>query len=165
MRTLAASIPQPSFVWLWLLFESAGALIQGDLQASEQWAIQAFEVAAAAGEPDAALFLGGQMFTVRQQQGRSGELVEQMVQSAGDPRSLPASRAAAATALIDAGREAEARELALAEDFQSLPWDQVWSGAVLWWAEVCSRLDLGGRAQELYELLAPFSGQLAAGAA
>ncbi len=163
MRTLAASIPQPSFVWLWLLFESAGALIQGDLQASEQWAIQAFEVAAAAGEPDAALFLGGQMFTVRQQQGRSGELVEQMVQSAGDPRSLPASRAAAATALIDAGREAEARELALAEDFQSLPWDQVWSGAVLWWAEVCSRLDLGGRAQELYELLAPFSGQLAAG--
>ena len=60
------------------------------------------------------------------------------------------------------GREDEARELALAEDLQSIPWEQAWSTAMILWAMVCSRLAIVDRAGELYELLAPFSGQLAA---
>ena len=39
----------------------------------------------------------------------------------------------------------------------------VWSGAMYGWAEVCSDLGLVDRAGELYELLAPFSGQVASG--
>jgi tetratricopeptide (TPR) repeat protein len=163
MRTLAAAVPQPSFVWLRLLDEFAWASIQGDLPSCEQWAIQAFEAATASGEPDAALFFGAQLLAVRLQQGRSGELVEQVVQAAGEPDCLPAWRAAAAICLIENGQEAEARELALAEDFQSVRWDAAWSPAMVLWAEACSRLGLEDRAGEVYELLSPFSGQLASG--
>ncbi len=163
MRTLAASIPQPSFVWLRLLDEFAWAFVQGDLPSSEQWAIRAFEAASASGEPDAALFLGAQMLAVRLLQGRSGELLEQVVQSASEPDGLAGWRAAAALCLIESGRETEARELALAEDFRNVPWDAGWYAAVFVWAEVCCRLGLGDCASELYELLAPFAGQLASG--
>ena len=117
-----------------------GLSFEGDLQASEQWAIQAFEAGTASGQPDAAMLFGGQLFKVRYLQGRLGELVEQFVQLAGEPDSLAAWRAAAALALIESGREDEARELALAEDFQSVPWDEVWSVAMFVWADVCSRL-------------------------
>ncbi len=66
--------------------------------------------------------------------------------------------------MIESGREDEARELALAEDLQSIPLGT-------WLVHGDDRLGDGvlpacvvDRAGELYELLAPFSGQLAASA-
>ena len=163
MGTLADSVADPCFVWLWLLDDSLWALIRGDLQASEQRAHDALEAATAAGQPDGAVYFGAQLFTVRDHQGRAGELVELMMQIADGPDSLPAWRAGAAISLIRSGRGAEACEMALAEDFQSVPWDATWAGAVFNWARVCSELGLADRSQELYELLLPFEGQFAAG--
>ena len=162
MSRLAASVPEPSLAFARLLHECGWALAQGDLQEAEQLAIQAFEAGTASAQPDALMMFGAQLGNARYFQGRTGELVEQVAQLAGEPGSLPAWRALAALALIESGRDAEARELALAEDFQSVPWDVVWSVAIVAWADVCSRLGLGDRAGELYELLAPFPGQLAA---
>jgi hypothetical protein len=125
-------------------------------------AIQSFETATAAGEPDGVILFGALISGIRDLQGRGEELAEQMVHLAGEPDSIGAYRAGAARALIQAGREAEARELALAEDFRSIPWDQARSAALIGWAEVCSRLRLADRSAELYQLLAPFAGQLAA---
>jgi predicted ATPase len=161
-RAVAASVPNPSLAWTWLWLEATWSLVQGDLQASEQWAIQAAEAGTAAGEPDALMIFGGQLVGVRHMQGRLGELAEQTVQLAGEEDSLAGHRAGAALALIESGREDEAREMLLAEDLQSIPWDRAWSVAVAGWAEVCSRLRVVDRAAELYELLAPFSGQLVA---
>jgi hypothetical protein len=155
LRALAASVPQPLMRWIWLQFEFCWVIMHGDLQASEQWAIQAAEAGAAAGEPDALIIFGGQLAGVRYLQGRLGEL-------AGEPDSLAAWRAGAALALIEDGRTDKARELALAEELQDLPWENAWSTAMVIWAIVYSRLCLVDRAGELYELLAPFSGQLAA---
>ncbi len=165
LRALAASVPQPSIAWVWLMFEFSWALVHGDHEASEQWAMRAYEVGSASGQPDAQLLFGGMLSRLRYSQGRSRELVEQLVEFASEPDSVAAWRAAAALALIESGRAAEARELALAEDLQSVPRDWMWSVTVFLWAEVCSRLGLRDRADELYTLLAPFSGQLAAGAA
>jgi class 3 adenylate cyclase len=161
MRALVASVAEPSLAFARLLRECGWALIDGDLQAAEGWAKQAFEVGAASGEPDAALFFGAQLLNVRYFQGRLGELVEQVLQRALRPDSLSVSRAAAALALIESQRADEARELALSEDFQSVPWDSVWALAMFLWADVCCRLELDERAGELYELLAPSAGQLA----
>jgi class 3 adenylate cyclase/tetratricopeptide (TPR) repeat protein len=161
-RALAASVPEPIITCARLVLESTFALMQGDLQASEQWAIQAFEATTASGQPDAVLGFGAQVADVRYFQGRLGELVEQILQLADERDSLSTGwRAGAALALIESGREDEARELALAEDFQSVPWDQTWSTAMFLWADACSRLRVVDRARELYDLLAPFSGQLA----
>ncbi len=161
MRTLAAAVPEPSLAFLRLLLESGWALAQGELQAAEQFATQMFEIGTASGEPDAASMFGAMLLSVRHHQGRSCELLEQIVNLAGEANNPAAWRAAAAGALIDSGREGEARALALAEDFQSVPWDWVWLGTVYSWASVCARLHLVDRAGELHELLAPFVERLA----
>jgi class 3 adenylate cyclase len=161
MRELAARVPDPALAWVRLHIEVAAALTDGDLQAAEQWAIQAFAASTASGEPDAELMLGGEIANVRYLQGRYGELVEQIVQLARETAGVAGLRGGAALALIESGREDEARELALAEDFQGMPWDIVWSTAIVAWADACRRLCLTDRAGELYELLTPFSGQLA----
>jgi class 3 adenylate cyclase len=162
IRALTASVPQLTSGWGLLVDEATWSLVQGDIEASEQWAIQAAEAGAAAGEPDAAMAFGVQLLTLRYLQGRFAELVDQVVQSASEEDGLPAYRAGVALALIETGREDEARELALAEDLRSIPLDQAWSTAMIVWAIVCSRLAIVDRAGELYEMLAPYSDQLAA---
>ncbi len=163
LRVVAASVPQPTIRWIWSLYEAARFFLQGDLHEAEQWAIQAAEAGTASGQPDALMLLGAQLTGVRLFQDRLGELAEQAVQLAGERDSLAAWRALSALALIESGREDEARELALAENFQSIPWVQAWSNAIVIWVTVCSRLGLVDRAGELYEMLAPFSGQVAGG--
>jgi class 3 adenylate cyclase/tetratricopeptide (TPR) repeat protein len=153
MRTLAAAVPEPTFAWQRLFYEAVPALAEGDLQAAEQWAIEAFEAGTASDQPDAFDIIAVQLFNVRYLQGRTGELVEQLMQIVGQPDSMPAWRGAAAIALIESDRVDEARELILAEDFQSLPWDLVWPLGMSWRADACARLRLADRAGELYELL------------
>ena len=160
-RTLAASVPEPAFAFQRLMGESCWALAQGELESAEQWAVQMLESGTASGQPDAATVFGAQLFNARYGQGRTGELVEQLARYAGRPNSVSISRAFAALSLIESGREDEARELAIAEDFQGVRWDWMWLLTIFLWADVCSRLGLGSRADELYELLAPFAGVLA----
>ncbi len=160
MRTLAASVPEPFLEYQRLVCEAGWALTQGELQAAEQWGIQAFEASRASGQPDTVLNFGVLLFHVRYAQARLGEIVEESLRLADGQDNRSGWRAAAALALIEAGREDQARELALAEDFQNVPWDMVWSTAMLLWVDACSRLRVLDRAGELYQLLAPFSGQL-----
>ncbi len=162
LRSLAAKVPEPFIAYLRLLLEFGWALLQGDLTASEQWATQAHVVGTAAGQPDAAMFFGAHLFHVRYFQGQSGELVEQVMHLADGQGNLRGWRAgAAALAMIQSGREDDARELALAEDLQGIPRDEAWPIVMMLWADACSRLRIPDRASELHELLAPFSGQLA----
>ncbi len=161
LRASVASLPDPINAWLRLMWEGCSALAQGELESSERWVFQMFEAGTASGQPDAASTFGSSLFNVRSQQGRSGELIEQLIEAARGIESSAAWRAAAAIALIDGGRTDEARELALAEDFGSMPWDWIWLVAAFAWADVCSRLDLTEAAAELYLLLTPFSGHLA----
>ena len=162
IRALAASVPEPTFAWARLLYEAVLALLQGDLQAAEQWTIQALDAGKASGQPDAILLSGAQEANLRSFQDRSGEFVEELEQFVGEPDSLPAWRAAAAIALIESGRADEARERALAEDFTSVRWDMLWLVTMWAWADACSRVGLKDRAGELYELLQPFPGKVAA---
>jgi tetratricopeptide (TPR) repeat protein len=162
---VSTSVPEPAFMWLRLCFESGWAFVQGDLQAAERFAQQGFAAGQASGQPDAWVVFGGLMFNIRYLQGRLTELVEaqvRLVETAGAPAPLHAGfRASAALGLIESGRTDEARELALAEDFQGVPWNFLWPLSMFNWADACSRLGLTHRARELYELLRPFSGQLA----
>jgi class 3 adenylate cyclase/tetratricopeptide (TPR) repeat protein len=160
IRGLEASVPQPSIALLRRMYECAWAVIGGDLQAAEQWAIQTFEVATASGEPDAMMLFGSQLVLVRSHQGRVAELTEQITQFAGETGSLSAWRASAAIALIESGQPDEARALVTAEDFKTVPLDQTWSLGMSQWSDACCRLGVLDRAGELYDLLAPFPGQI-----
>jgi class 3 adenylate cyclase len=163
IRTLAASVPEPYIAWTRLKLESSWALVQGDLQASEQWASEAHEFGTASGVPDTASSYAGQRSWIRYFQGRGAENVESALRGAARPDALAAWRATAALALIESGRADEARERALAADLQGDLADETWFMAMFLWAEVCSRLCILDRSHEIYELLAPFSGQLVAG--
>jgi len=164
IRGLEASVPHPSIALLRRMYECAWAVIGGDLEAAEQWAIQVLEVATASGEPDAMMLFGAQLVNVRYHQGRAGELVGQIVQFADEPDSLSAWRAIAALALIDSGRSRDARTLATAEDFTTVPLDLTWSIGMFHWSDACCRLGVLDRMGELYELLLPFHGQITSGA-
>jgi class 3 adenylate cyclase len=162
LRALAASVPEPFIGHLWLLLEFGWALLQGDLSDAERLAIRAHEVGAAAGQPDAAIFLGAHLFHIRYFQGRAGELLDQVTRLGDDQESLSGFRAgAAALALIQSGRDDEARELVLGEDLQGTPLDEAWALIMLLWADACSSLQIVDRAHELYELLLPCEGQMA----
>ena len=134
---------------------------RGELEPAEQWAIQMFESGTASGQPDAAAVFAAELFNARYGQGRTGELVEQLTRRARRPNSVSVSRAFAALALIESGRQDEARELAIAEDFQNVHWDWTWLMTTFLWADACARLELDARADELYELLAPLAWVLA----
>jgi class 3 adenylate cyclase/tetratricopeptide (TPR) repeat protein len=162
MRALAVSVPEPSLQVQRLFTEAVTAVIDGDLGAAEKRAREAFATGTASGQPDAPRMFGLQLANVRYYQGRLGELVEPIVQAARGRDSLSGFRALATIALIESGRADEACDLVLAEDFQSVPWDAVWSMVIFAWADSCSRLGLIDRAGELYELLQPFPGQVAA---
>jgi hypothetical protein len=161
IRTQAALVPEPSLAWLRLLYEAGWVCLQGELGAAEQWGIQAFEVGRGSGQPDAVAAFGMLLVQIRYFQGRAGELAEQSERLARRPGSHWLYRAAGALVLLESGRENEALELALAEDLRDAPWDWHWSWTMFIWADVCCRLGLVDRARELYELLVPFSRQLA----
>jgi tetratricopeptide (TPR) repeat protein len=161
-RVLVAHLPQASLRWGWLMSQATWSFIQGDLRESERWAVQGAE--AGAGEPDAFIAVGVQLFAMRHLQDRLREVADQAVAITRRPEGVAGHRSGAALALIESGREDQARELALAEDLRAISWEHAWYHAVILWAMVCSRLALGERAGELYRMLAPFSGRLAGNA-
>jgi class 3 adenylate cyclase/tetratricopeptide (TPR) repeat protein len=163
-HAMLAAFPVPSMVWAWRVSEATWSLVQGDIGASERLAIEAAEIGTGAGEPDAQRTLGVQVYAVRLLQGRLDEVVEQAVELTRRADSLNGHRPGAALALLQSGQEAQARELALAEDLRGIPWENGWSAAMILWAMVCSGLRMVDRAGEVYELLTPFSGQLAGSA-
>jgi hypothetical protein len=148
-RTLAAAVPQPSIAHMRLRLESGCALLEGDLPASERWALDAYRVGTAAGEPDTVIALAAQMSMVRYFQGRLGESVDQSVRFAHEHGSVASWRAGAALALAESGRLDEARELAHAEDFRGMREDDTWAIATIVWASLCSHHGLE-RAEDLY---------------
>jgi class 3 adenylate cyclase len=161
IRALSATVPEPFISHLWLLLEFGWALLQGDLSDAERLAIRAHEVGTAAGQPDAAIFFGAHLFHVRYFQGRAGELVDQVMRL-GDQENLSGFRAgAAALALIQSGRQDEARDLLLAADLGAIAIDEAWSLIMMLWADACASLQAVDQAGELYDLLAPFANQLA----
>jgi class 3 adenylate cyclase/tetratricopeptide (TPR) repeat protein len=159
MRSVSAAVPQPSLAYMLLLLEFGLALIDGDLQASRKLADEARELGSSAGEPGAAMTFLAHRFHIDYLEGRGREHVDGGLRLDGRPDSHAGWRAGTALALIEGERSGEARERALAEDFQDVPVDQAWLPAIFAWAQVCARLALVERAEELYRLLTPFAGR------
>jgi class 3 adenylate cyclase/tetratricopeptide (TPR) repeat protein len=160
LRTLAASVPQPSIAFARLLFEACWALVQGELETTEQWVMRALVVGVESGEPDAVITSGALFVVIRLFQARIIEIVEQSVHLDGGHAALAAWQPLTVLAMIEGAHEDEARERALAEDLQKVPMDQTWSSVMFLWADVYGRLRMLDRAGELYELLEPYSRQL-----
>jgi len=162
LRAMAEKLGQPSFLWFAGFNDSSLALLHGDTEEAEQLATAALEVGTAGGEPDAFAFFGAQLMQTRYEQGRMGELVSLIADTAEQNPSIPAFRAALAAAHLDAGDEAAARELvdeAAAHSF-SLPEDSAWFDGIFCYARVVIELQLRAHGEGLIELLVPLRDQV-----
>ena len=144
------------WVWLW---KALRACMAGDLEAAERLSHASL---AGAGDPPEAVLLqayGAQVWMLRREQDRLGELEATLAGFLERFPDLPAWRAALALVHAHTGRHEAARaELErLARDrFGAIPRDRAWLTLLAALAEVCVLLGEERHAAVLYELLLPF---------
>jgi class 3 adenylate cyclase/tetratricopeptide (TPR) repeat protein len=161
-RAMAERLGQPLLLWVASFADASLALLHGDTEEAEQLATVALEVGTAGGEPDAFAFYGVQLMQSRHEQGRLGELVSLVADTADQNPSIPTFRAVLAAAHLEAGDEAAARALVdeAAADSFSFPEDSGWFDGILSCAKVVIELQLGVHGERLIELLVPFRDQV-----
>jgi class 3 adenylate cyclase len=160
---LSEQTGQPTLRWLVGHLRTIRTILAGDLDEAERRAHAGFELGQATGQRDAASFLAAQLFLVRFDQGRLGELEEtRLAELAATLPGLPIARALLALLLCERDRPDEAAEhysFLAADDFSALPKDSAWIVCVALCATVCASLGDRHRAPVLFRLLLPFASQ------
>jgi class 3 adenylate cyclase/tetratricopeptide (TPR) repeat protein len=157
---LATELRYPFYLWVSSFLHSMWALLKGDLNEAEGLATEALVVAQSAEIGEAVHNYGVQIFIIRREQGRLGELepiVRNFVQERGE--GIPGWQAALAYLYGEMGDEAEARKLfdILAHDrFSKLPRDITWLMSMGLLADTCAFLEEAEHAPLLYQALIPY---------
>jgi DNA-binding SARP family transcriptional activator len=161
---LAEELRQPAQLWIARANEALLALHEGDLEAAERLATAARVHGAIAQPREAEGAYAMQLYQVRAEQGRAGELRDLLQAVAEDLPARPLFRCALARLDCEADRDAEARhrfeELAVNE-FEVVPLDQEWLLSLAFLGDVCVLLGDEQRAEVLYDKLLPFADKLA----
>jgi DNA-binding CsgD family transcriptional regulator/tetratricopeptide (TPR) repeat protein len=151
-----------AFQFVGWAFEVALALARGRFAEAEAAAEQAHAFAALDKTPFDAGVYGLQMFAIRREQGRLGEVAPVLQLVAARDVDQPLWRPGLAALYGDLDMLDEARvefEQLAADNFASVPRDSVWPACATFLAEVCLRLGDTDRAAVLYDDLVPFSGR------
>jgi hypothetical protein len=153
MQELIPKLRQPYFNWAVSLACSMLSVMRGEPDAEERVSA-AFELGRASGQPDANMVRLGQMFVIRRDQGRYGELVEPLRQLVQAQPHLPIY---CETDQLD---QARAQLAMLAANGFHLPVDWTWPSAVMSLAQVASDLDDQTLAEHFYPQLQKVAGQV-----
>jgi class 3 adenylate cyclase/tetratricopeptide (TPR) repeat protein len=161
MRELIPKLRQPYFNWATSVAGAMLAVMRGAPDA-EQQVSAAFELGRAGGQPDANMVHLGQLFVIRRDQGRYGELVEPLRQVVQAQPHLTVWGATLAGLYCETDQLDQARAqvaILTAKNFD-LPVDWTWPSAVMSLAQVAS--DLGDRtlATPFYRQLQKVAGQV-----
>lgn len=162
MAQLVERVPQPSLRWVLRFTQSARALLAGEIEQAEAKALEAQRVGIASGEPDAAAFFGAQIFGVRHEQARLGELTEALSEMRLANPNIPSFEAMVALTLCETGRREEAGVLLdrmTRERFASVDRGPIWISTLGRWCDVAVRCGDRAAAAELYGQLEPFADQ------
>jgi hypothetical protein len=162
-RTVAGELGQPTLLWFDCYPRAALELLHGDLAAAERLAEQAFRLGQEAGQPDAVLIYGGQTAFIRTFQGRAGEIVEMLRQSASAFAGVPAFRAGLAQVLCWLDLHDEARpilEQAASDRFEHVGSTAATLSALAHYADAAFQASDLRAAAILYERLEPFAEQV-----
>jgi len=160
---LTEELGQPTLRWLVGTTATVRTLLAGDLEEGERRARAGFEVGQATGQRDAPTVLAVQLFLVRLEQDRLGELKEQFAGVVAALPGLPTARAYLARLLCELDRPEEAvehYELLAVENFTALPRDPAWTLGVSQCAAVAAALRDRAGARVLFDLLAPYASQI-----
>ena len=160
---LAEELGQPTLRWLVGHFRTIRTILAGDLDEGERRVHAGFELGQATGQPDAASFLAVQLFVVRFEQGRLGELEGRLAERVAATPDLAALQAYRAMLFSELDRPDEASqhyERLAASHFTGVPRDATWILSMPLCAAVCASLGDATRAPVLFDLLVPYAGQL-----
>jgi DNA-binding CsgD family transcriptional regulator/tetratricopeptide (TPR) repeat protein len=141
-------------------FEATLALARGQFDAAEAAAEAALRIGTDK-HPGAAGVYGLQMFAIRREQGRLGEVAPVLELAAAAKHIEGVWRPGLAVLFGEAGRLDNARSMfdsLAADDFAALPRDSVLPASLSFLAEVCIILEDAARADVLYEELLAFRG-------
>ena len=159
----SASQVEHALSWFAAFPRAGRALLAGQLDEAELVARQALEIGLAT-HPlhGVALYYGMVRYQIRLEQGRLDELVDRLAAVAADTRH-PETLAMLAQAYCELGRWDEAREPfeAVAALLNDLPRDPNWIVLLSRTAAACAELGEASTAHVLYDLLLPYSAQLA----
>lgn len=165
-RGVVETLRQPFFRWVHAFLSQMRALLAGSLDEADRLAHEALALGQAVGSPNAVPLFGAQLYCVRREQGRLGELAPLFERVAAESPAFPAYRCGLAEAYLALGRRADARALfeqVMARGLDDLARDKDWPAALGVTAPVCVALGDERRARLLYELFAPLEGRMIAG--
>ena len=157
----AEQLRQPLYLWQAGVWRAMRALLEGQLELTEELAAEALAAGATAEGVTAAQYYSIQLLAARREQARIGELEPAARQMVASNPARPAWRAALATTLsesdqLDAAR-AELDHLA-AQSFRDIPHDGDWITTVTLLCDLCATLADARRAALLYDALLPYAG-------
>jgi class 3 adenylate cyclase len=161
---LADEVGRPSFRWFARSMRTSLLLAVAHPDEVEASVTEALAIGTEAGEPDAFDFYAAALMTARWRQGRGMEVMDLLRQAADDNPEVPAYRASVAGMLADEGHFTEAAEI-LAEGARAgfdARVNTSWAVTVGPWAITAGWVGDVASAAVIYELLAPWVGQIAA---
>jgi DNA-binding winged helix-turn-helix (wHTH) protein len=162
-EAVTEALEQPFFHWLRTAYRGTRALLRGEIDRAEGLAHESFELGRALGTDNAEGVFAGQMFAVRREQGRLGELVPALAQIARQQPALPIYRAGLAAALAGSGAPEEARsvvEAVMKHDLDDFPRDQNWVATLGTLAPAVALAGSEARKRQMLGLLEPFRGRM-----
>jgi transcriptional regulator with XRE-family HTH domain/tetratricopeptide (TPR) repeat protein len=159
---LVQELQLPFYIYSPLLSRTMQALIAGRLVEAEQLARQALRVGQSLQVEQVDGVFGVQMFSIRREQGRLGELAPLVRQIASQNPDHAVWRPGLALIYAELGLRADALqefERLAADNFSLVPRDDLWATCMLYLAEVCAFLGDAPRAALLYQHLRPYAGR------
>lgn len=163
MVELSEEVREPERGWELACADAAVLHLSGDLEGAERRIGDSLAAAGSVAESRVLAAWSIQVFAVRADQGRLGELAGTVEELAGAQPGMPAWRAVLAYAAAQAGeRDLARRALAtLAESgFDGLPVDYTWTGAMTCLAHAAGCAGDGELARLVHGRLAPCAGRL-----
>jgi tetratricopeptide (TPR) repeat protein len=156
---LASALGDPALQWVHANDLCMLALVHGDADAGEQYALQAMQIATDSGQPNADLWFGGQMMTVAWMRGALGDLLPVIELTA---QSYPGfSVFVAVQAHANAENDQFERAAELLDEFAStgyrLPPDGLWTTGMMSYAEAVVECALPQHAEPMLEQMRPWA--------
>ena len=158
LAALAADLRQPLYRYLDRCWQSVWAQIEGRFDEADAISADAFALGRRAGARTAGSTRLGALVTIRYDQGRLGELVEEIEKVVVEHPAISTWRGMLPLSLLEAGQTDDARErldAMEADGFGAIPRNLFWFPTMLVLGEAAASVGSDAQRSELHTLLAP----------
>ena len=161
---LAEELRLPVLRWLVTVLRGTRTILAGDVADAEKLAIEALELSQATDQPDASTWFGVQLYMVRYEQGRLGDLIDMSHAAIARAPRLYTWHAALVMALTELDRVDEARTVMdelLRVDYPGRRGEPHWHIGMSCLGSAAAAIGDRAGAERVYEALLPSSGRWA----